>query len=637
MLGIASRLNGVALHWSLNTLFSSKALQNLAKKSKCTPRREVKCQLEGKYRTIDGTCNNVINPLFGSAPRILNRLVPAKYFDFEKLNEPIGFPGQHLVPSIPETFKVVGKFIRPQPKPSRRRLTNSHLLMQFGQFLDHDVGISLESESSDECQEMKNGRPVRNFEVPCYTIQGFRQFRALPFARSASECQIRNGRYTRREQLNSDTSFVDASQVYGSTDELAERLRENKGKGGKGLLATSNGVNGRFLPINTEELEGPVNLCNNEKSGGKCFLSGDVRTNEQPGLASMHTLFVREHNRIARELSKINPSWKNEKLYQEARKILGAVWQKMTYVDFLPIIIGETLPPYPGYNPNVNADLTNGFSTAAFRFGHTLIRPAFDVLDANFNPIMNPLPLREMFFNTSFIIKRGIDPILLGLLGNSSERFDRKLANDLLQHLFQEPGSSEGGLNLAALNVQRGREHGLPGYNAYRRFCGLRNARNFQATRREIRNGWNRILLRRLYKKPSIADLWIAGLAEAPANGGIVGATFGCIIREQFRRLRDGDSFFYRRPGVFTAEQLIEIEKVTMSRILCDNLKKIVSIQRNAFLAGGGDVRRVECSNIPGINFNVWKGMIVSNVRKSDLNSFPSDAFFPAKVSLLKD
>ena len=375
-------------------------------------------------------------------------------------------------------------------------------------------------------------------------------------------------------------------------------------------MATSKGVNGPFLPIDIKTREGPVNFCNNKKSGGKCFLSGDDRTNEQPGLASMHTLFVREHNRVARELNKINPGWNDEKIYQEARKIVGAVWQKITYADFLPIIIGDTLPAYPGYKPNVNADLTNAFSTAAFRFGHTLIRPTFDVLDANFNPIMNPLPLREMFFNTSFILSRGIEPILLGLLSNSSERFDRNLAIDLLDNLFREPGSSERGLNLAALNIQRGREHGLPGYNSYRRFCGLRNARNFHETRREIRNRWNRILLHRLYRRPANADLWVAGLAEAPANGGIVGATFGCIIREQFRRFRDGDSFFYRRPGVFTARQLFEIEKASMSKILCDNLNKIVSIQRNAFLSGGGDVRRVVCNSIPGVNLNVWRGML---------------------------
>lgn len=148
-------LRGVALRWSLNTLFSSSALQKLAKKCMCEPRKEPKCVSEAAYRTIDGTCNNVINPLFGSAPRVLNRLVPAKYFDFDNLNDPIGFPGQFFVPKIPATFKVVRRFIGRQAQPSRRRLTNSHLLMQFGQFLDHDVGISRESECADKCMEIK--------------------------------------------------------------------------------------------------------------------------------------------------------------------------------------------------------------------------------------------------------------------------------------------------------------------------------------------------------------------------------------------------------------------------------------------------------------------------------------------------
>ncbi|XP_028417594.1 eosinophil peroxidase-like [Dendronephthya gigantea] len=343
-------------------------------------------------------------------------------------------------------------------------------------------------------------------------------------------------------------------------------------------------------------------------NGGRgCFLAGDSRTNEQLVLTSMHTLFVREHNRIARALGRLNPGWDGEKIYQETRKIVGAVLQKITYQDFLPIIIGNTLPRYRGYNPNVNPDLLNAFSTAAFRFGHTLIRPTFDVLDKNFNPKqgVSPLPLAHLFFNTSFLRDNGIDGLLLGLLANSSENFDQKLATPLLKQLFERPDSP--GLNLAALNIQRSRDHGLPGYNAYRHVCGLKSATSFWSTRREIQSRLNRICLRRLYGSPKNADLFVAGLGEAPANGGIVGATFGCIIREQFRRLRDGDRFFYKKSGVFTPWQLREINKATMSRIMCDNLKNIVSVQRNAFFAGNRNVRRVECAGIPRMNLRAWR------------------------------
>lgn len=141
--------------WYINSLFSSTALRRLAKKCGCNQNKAVKCPKNAEYRTVDGTCNNLRNPLFGSAPKPLNRLLPAKYYDSEGLNDPIGFPGQANVPDIPLTFKVVREFIIQQNSPSTYIHINSHALMQFGQFLDHDISLTPESQSSDNCQNVK--------------------------------------------------------------------------------------------------------------------------------------------------------------------------------------------------------------------------------------------------------------------------------------------------------------------------------------------------------------------------------------------------------------------------------------------------------------------------------------------------
>ncbi|XP_028417590.1 uncharacterized protein LOC114542038 [Dendronephthya gigantea] len=225
------------LAWRINTLFSQGALRNLARRHSCEQRKVEHCPRSTfTFRTIDGTCNNIRNPLFGSAPGPLNRLVPAKYFDFDGLDEPIGFPGQVNVPNIPATLKVVQRFIIQQNQPSRRPLPHSHLLMQFGQFLDHDVGLSPESQCSDNCQGITIDGSADDFAAPCYSIQPFGNAEGIHFARSASECQIKNGRFTKREQINVDTSFVDASQVYGSGKTLARDLRDLRSKG---LLKTT--------------------------------------------------------------------------------------------------------------------------------------------------------------------------------------------------------------------------------------------------------------------------------------------------------------------------------------------------------------------------------------------------------------
>ncbi len=149
--------------WSLNSLFSRYALRKLADNSGCDKNQfHIRSRCNDKYRTIDGTCNNIHNPLFGSAPTALTRLLPAKYYDAEGLNDPIGFPGQSCVPEIPATFEVVRQFIVEQEKPNRLSTKFSHALMQFGQFLDHDLDLSPEIENCDRCMN------TRYVQVPIY-------------------------------------------------------------------------------------------------------------------------------------------------------------------------------------------------------------------------------------------------------------------------------------------------------------------------------------------------------------------------------------------------------------------------------------------------------------------------------------
>ena len=350
-------------------------------------------------------------------------------------------------------------------------------------------------------------------------------------------------------------------------------------------------------------LESEEQLCINE---GGCFIAGDSRSNEQMSLAAFHSLFLREHNRIARDLKRINNHWTGEIVYQETRRIMAAVMQKITYVDFLPTILGpNALPEYKGYKPCVNLGISNVFATAAFRFGHSLIRPSFDILNKNFDPIGDPIELRFMFFNNTFIQRNGIQPLLLGLIGNFSEKVDRTLSAGVTQHLFERENSP--GSNLAALNIQRHRDHGLPGYNDFRVFCGLENATTFADTRKEI-SLTNIKILKELYgDNPNLVEVWVAGLAETPVKRASVGPTFHCIIKDQFQRTRDGDQFYYERGGVWPPDQLKQLKKASLSRMYCDNLN-ITSIQRNAFRAPTDRRPRINCDRIPSMDLCFWKG-----------------------------
>lgn len=351
-----------------------------------------------------------------------------------------------------------------------------------------------------------------------------------------------------------------------------------------------------------------------------CYLAGDVRVNEQTGLITMHTIWVREHNRIANLLHQLNPDWKSDKIFLVARDIVGAELQKITYDEYLPAVLGNRVSELVedfsivGYDDRIDPSIPNAFATAAYRFGHSQIRPFFDRLNENYEPIsIGPLNLVDAFFNTSVYEEGGgTDPILRGLLTKPARKTDEFLNSVLTNHLFAANISSPG-LDLASLNIQRGRDHGLPPYLTWKRWalqtCGLSS---------EFRNELTKIYLLQTYGSFETVDLFVGGLAEEPLEGGLVGATFACIFSRTFINLRNGDRFYYQNSNpetaLFTAAQRNEIEKVSLSRVICDNSDNIQSIQPNAFLT---TQNRVQCSDttmIPAMDLNAWRAQTVQNV-----------------------
>jgi len=193
---------------------------------------------------------------------------------------------------------------------------------------------------------------------------------------------------------------------------------------------------------------------------------------------------------------------------------------------------------------------------------------------------------------------------MFGITGNSSNEVDNRFAEGVARQLFVRPGEGFHS-DLMALNIQRARDHGVPTYGAYRKFCGLPTLRSWRDAKRVFLPGAT-AAFQKLFKHPNDIDLFAAGISEKHVRGLELGPTFGCIIGRQFEDTRDGDRFFYRNPSVFTPSQLAAIEKVTFARVLCDNLKGIVSIQRKALRVAGRNNPRVMCENIPKLDLSHW-------------------------------
>jgi peroxidase len=319
------------------------------------------------------------------------------------------------------------------------------------------------------------------------------------------------------------------------------------------------------------------------------FLAGDVRSNENIELTSMHTLFIREHNRLAEQIAAETPALTDEAIYQRARALVIAEIQAITYNEWLPALLGAgAIKSYRGYNANVNPGIANEFSTAAFRLHSTINDDVeffdndgrsitFDYTDdyGNTTTIDGEIALFDAFFNRTMFKQTGVDGILKYAASTHAEEIDNQLVDSLRNFLFGQPG--QGGLDLASLNIQRGRDHGLADYNSVRAAYGLPRVTSFAQITSDAEV---QATLKDLYGTVDNIDLWVGGLAEDHVRGSSLEPLFQKIIADQFQRLRDGDRFWYQR--VFTGRQLPQIERTTLADIIERNTG-VEGLQNNVF------------------------------------------------------
>jgi hypothetical protein len=374
----------------------------------------------------------------------------------------------------------------------------------------------------------------------------------MPFFRSLYDSATGGSAASPRQQMNQVTAYIDASNVYGSDAVRAAALRT---RDGTGRLRTSAG---NLLPFNVDGLP---------NGGGPLpdlYLAGDVRANEQIGLTSMHVLFVREHNRLADLIRAANPRLSDEMIYQTARRLVGAEMQAITYREFLPLLLGRNaLSPYRGYRKEVDPSIANMFSTVVFRVGHTMLNERLLRLLANGRAVAEgALPLAEAFFNPLLLQRRGaLEALLRGFAAQRARAIDPFVVDAVRNFLFGAPGA--GGFDLASLNIQRGRDHGLADYNSARSKLGLGQKTSFAtiSSDPEIQDR-----LETAYGSIDLIDPWVGGLAEDRWRDALVGEFFFTVLKKQFENLRDGDPFWYERDLDPAARQFIE--NLTLSRII---------------------------------------------------------------------
>lgn len=522
-------------------------MKNISKCRKCFIKSIIETEYE--YRNLDGTNNNLVNGNYGKSNQLLRREIRASYAD------EIGIPNDKHKPNPRKLSNVLCS----QENPIKNNKNASNFFWLWGQFIDHDITLV------DTHEEQYNIIIPENDEI-------FKNVEYIPFNRS--KYNDLTGYDSPRNYNNRLTPFIDASNIYGSTEYRNKFLRLFK----NGLLKTSNG---EYLPINNGRHE---NAMNGGSELSSIFVGGDIRANEHLGLTMIHTLFVREHNYWAKEIKKINECLTDEEIYQKAKIIVEAELQAITFNRFLVLLLGKcSIKKYDGYNYNINPQVSNIFSVASYRL-HSLIP----------SNIFDNLLLREMFFNPHLICNDyNMEHIIKNYLNGNCEEFDAKIVDDLRNFLFVIPVSNNeneeneennnihihSGFDLASINIQRGRDHGLPDYNTARVRLGLQKNDFFDIS---IHYSMN-YKLKEIYNDDiDNIDMFIGGCMEKKKNKySMVGELLHKVILDQFERIRSGDRFWYQNR--FNRKQIKFINNISLSDIIKRNTK-LKNIPKDVFI-----------------------------------------------------
>jgi hypothetical protein len=654
-------------------------------------------------QSLDGGGNNVANPSWGRAGTNYSRVAAARYADGR--SQPVAGPNSRYVSN--RVFNDTNQNLF-----SERNVTQWGFT--WGQFLDHTFGLRLGGATGDPTGGTAN--------IPFNSADPLEDFTntlgVIPFSRSAPAAGT--GVTNARQQVNTIGSYLDAFAVYGGTNSRLDWIREGSADGNPtnnsarlllpgGLLPTRD-ARGNASTAPPTEIDGRLRATPN-----RAVVAGDVRANENIALTATHTLFAREHNRI---VSLLPTTLSQEDRFQIARRIVIAEQQAITYHEFLPAM-GVHLAPYTGYKTNINTALSNEFATVGYR-AHSMIhgeiemetdlgrysQQTLDALEAqgvelavDGDEIEIAVPLNVAFFNPDLIGLLQLGPLLQGIGLEAEYRNDDQIDNQLRSVLFQipVPGNPEcldgptlpecfrGVVDLGAIDVERGRDHGMPSYNQMRQAYGLAAKTSFtsitgeptenfpsgtgvdnpnsvdftqlfnfggdavaldseeaEATAtRGVRRSTTAARLRAIYGSVNNLDAFTGMVAEQHVPGADLGELQLAIWKREFERLRDGDRFFYGNdPGL---SHILSTYGIDFKRNLGDIIALNTDIPRadmndNVFLVEDAEVASARCRADYDI-FTSWTGftqytMVVTNLSPNTINGWSLRWKYPSGQSM---
>ena len=618
--------------------------------------------------SLDGSCNDKNSR--GKVLDSYSRMAPSNYCNGRDTSR--CFRNGAPLPNPRKLSLLMQTRTIPKIKFSRDR---SRLMADFGQFLTHDIIQTPDMAGSGrdpcdckprrECDNiLLHGRdPVIKFE--CFFI-----------VKSVGRLAKTGPRgVVTKEQFNQLSAFIDLTNVYGFDKEHLTALRtHDDGTTDHRLFLPDNGPDrGTRLPtVRDPGLNNNVNIVSNFRT--EAFLNekaipspvaGDTRCAENVMLTSFHTAFARMHNFLAEGLKEQMDTDDMDHVFMEARQINIAIMNHIVYNEFLPAVLGEgviqrfrlltlqegdnQLPGKlnqnqrsagsPDYEASDDAEefdeklmfeggarkeqfgshfrpssdspsIRNEFGAALFRWGHAMQPNLLQSRNKFFEPTENRL-LRENWFDPQMLARQSPARLLRGGMSVPGVEVGPKWIDDTV-HFFFKPVGAKSGIDLMAVNIARGRDHGINSFTEVRKACMQQGRFRGLYANARMKQGWSNIV-RAYGGKQDEVDLYIGMLMEEPVPGSKLGPTSICSVVDQFVALKQGDKHYFENEDMFTKQQLAAIKKINLSDVFCSTMtdedftvtSKWPMVGVGAPFKGAAN-KRIPCSSLDSFDFSGW-------------------------------
>jgi len=539
-------------------LMRSDALEDVEDEA-CIKRKQGCNDVDQSFPPVDGWCNNLQHPEWGSQNMPYRRMKGRVYYR-DRLKRP--YSEQDGYPSVRELSQ---KLMTHRDGSPEEDTSASVLFALFGQFLAHDITQASFSDGHEKCKDSEPEqasvfcRKMVRTEADTHDNLFFHSsFITNPHKCKKLDTPIRS------EQINGHPSYLILTTLYGRVEDDLRLLRTNFN-------------------------DGKMDLEN----------CGDGRCPATPILLAYHKLFLHEHNRIVDGLKAAGLRDTNgNTLFQVARAINIAQYQAIVFEEYLKLLLPieiynlyelECRDIISSYIDTIDAGLYNSFTTAAFRFGHSMIPEEAIKNGPSKHSIQDTLLKATDSVNDGNFIS-----FLLGASETPCHKVDRHVTNHMRGH---DNTKFIGGRDIAAMNLARGRDHGLQPYYILRIWFseilgGGDIMKDIEPADREI--------LQELYKDAifpggseehlgeGLTDLWLGGLMEKHRTTGKVGPLFAAIIGFQFNHLKFGDRYFFSHSSDKGGKGLLPdlrrmVSKRKLSDLICDNGNGLEEVKSNPF------------------------------------------------------